>query len=122
MSSGLDPESLAFQTEVEGLVRRWAGGDEREYWRRWKQLGSWSLTRTQGDVVKKAALKKRLLEETGSQCHDCGEQFSAAGLQMHMHRLDRSLAHQKTLNFGYVRENVVLLCAGCHEARESDRR
>jgi hypothetical protein len=61
MANHLDPDSQQFQSEVEALVRQWAGGDERECWRRWKQLGSWSINRTQGDVVKKAALKKRRL-------------------------------------------------------------
>ena len=51
--SQLDPQSLRFQQEVDALVRRWAADDEREYWRRWKQLGSWSINKTQGDVVKK---------------------------------------------------------------------
>ena len=49
--SQLDPQSLRFQQEVDALVRRWAADDEREYWRRWKQLGSWSINKTQGDVV-----------------------------------------------------------------------
>ena len=65
---GLDPESLRFQAEVEALVGRWAGGDERERWRRWKQLGSWSISRTQGDVVKKSALKKALVGASGGRC------------------------------------------------------
>ena len=56
--NALDPESLRFQQEVDALVRRWANGDDYEYWRRWKQLGSWSMNKTQGDVVKKSALKE----------------------------------------------------------------
>src|SRR4051794_28520927 len=90
------------------------------YWRRWKQLGSLSINRTQGDVVKKAALKKRLMHQTGGRCQDCGQPFPAAALQMH--RLDQSFAHEKSRNFGYVEENVVLLCANCHEVREAGRR
>jgi 5-methylcytosine-specific restriction endonuclease McrA len=116
----LDPESRRFQQEVDELVRRWARGDDKEYWRRWKQLGSWSINRTQGDVVKKAALKKILVAKTGGKCTDCGNVFEPAALQMH--RLDPSLAHDRTLNFGYVESNVVLLCAGCHEGREAARR
>ena len=108
----LDDESRRFQAEVEALVQQWAGGDEREYWRRWKQLGSWSINKTQGDVVKKAALKKRLMEKTSGRCQDCGLTFEQAALQMH--RLDEVLAHNKAMNFGYVEENVVLICAGCH--------
>jgi hypothetical protein len=30
MTNSLDPESVAFQAEVDAVVRRWAGGDERE--------------------------------------------------------------------------------------------
>jgi hypothetical protein len=116
----LDPESRRFQEEVDALVRRWAGDDEREYWKRWKQLGSWSTNRTQGDVVKKAALKKTLMARTGGRCRDCRNVFEPAALQMH--RLDVSLTHDRRLNFGYVESNVVLLCAVCHEARESARR
>jgi 5-methylcytosine-specific restriction endonuclease McrA len=116
----LDPESLRFQQEVDDLVRQWARGDEREYWRRWKQLGGWSINKTQGDVVKKAALKKRLMEETGGQCKDCRKTFEAAALQMH--RLDVGVAHDRARNFGYTEANVVLLCAGCHERREAARR
>jgi hypothetical protein len=116
----LDPESRRFQEEVDALVRRWAGDDEREYWRRWKQLGSWSINRTQGDVVKKAALKKTLMARTGGRCMDCDNAFEPAALQMH--RVDVSLAHDRMLNFGYVESNVVLVCAVCHERRESDRR
>jgi 5-methylcytosine-specific restriction endonuclease McrA len=116
----LDPESRRFQQEVDELVRRWAGGDEHEYWRRWKQLGSWSINRTQGDVVKKAALKKTLMAKTGGKCMGCGNVFEPAGLQMH--RLDPSLARDRALNFGYVESNVELLCAGCHERREAARR
>ena len=120
MESRLDSESLRFQQEVDDLVRRWAAGDEREYWRRWKQLGSWSINRTQGDVVKKAALKKTLMARTGGRCADCEKVFEPAALQMH--RLDPSLAHDRALNFGYIESNVVLLCAGCHERREAARR
>jgi hypothetical protein len=118
--SSLDPDSLRFQHEVDELVRRWAAGDEREYWRRWKQLGSWSINRTQGDVVKKSALKKKLMEKTGARCEDCGNPFEAAALQMH--RLDVGLAHDPQHNFGYIEENVRLLCAVCHERWEAERR
>jgi len=118
-AQGLDPESLRFQAEVEALVGRWAGGDERERWRRWKQLGSWSISRTQGDVVKKWALKKALVGASGGRCMDCGQPFATPALQMH--RLDRRHAHDRARNFGYFVENVVLVCAGCHQVRE-DRR
>jgi len=101
-------------------VRRWAGGDEREYWRRWKQLGSWSINKTQGDAVKKAVLKKRLMEKTGGRCEECGRGFEAAALQMH--RLDRSLAGDRSRNFGYFEGNVRLTCAGCHDRLEAERR
>jgi hypothetical protein len=70
-------------------------------------------------VVKKAALKKRLLEKTDSRCEDCARTFAPA---LQMHRLDQSLAHIKAMNFGYTEENVVLLCAACHEHREAARR
>src|SRR5436309_1251471 len=32
----LDAESKRFREEADALVRRWAEGDAREYWRRWK--------------------------------------------------------------------------------------
>lgn len=120
MSNVLDDKSRRFQAEVEELVRRWAAGDEKEYWRRWKQLGSWSISRTQGDVIKKSALKRRLMEKTGGRCVDCGQPFAAPALQMH--RLDQSIAHDRSRNFGYFEANVVLTCATCHELRESERR
>jgi len=105
--------------EIETVVRRWSGDDDFEYWRRWKQLGTWAMDRTQGDVSKKDGLKKRLFEETGGRCRDCGADFPRSALQMH--RLDQQLAHQRDLNFGYVRENVVLVCAQCHQHREVAR-
>ena len=109
----LDPASRRFQQEVDDLIKRWAEGDEYEYWRRWRQLGSWSINRTQGDVVKKAALKKKLLGRSGGCCEECREEFEPAALQMH--RVDVSLAHDRAQNFGYTEQNVRLLCAGCHE-------
>ena len=78
------------------------------------------MDRTQGDVVKKAALKKRLLERSGGCCERCHEEFPPAALQMH--RRDTSLAHVRAQNFGYTEANVVLLCAGCHEDVEVSRR
>ena len=116
----LDPESQQFQSEVDELVRRWAAQDPKEYWRRWKQLGSWSINRTQGDVVKKATLKKQLMAETDGHCMDCHQPFAQAALQMH--RLDNAHAHDRATNFGYFRDNVVMVCAGCHEDSEALRR
>jgi hypothetical protein len=116
----LDPNSRLFQEEVDAVVRRWANGDEYEYWRRWRQLGSWSINRTQGDVVKKAALKKKLLKRSGGCCEKCRRAFEPAALQMH--RRDVRLAHRRDQNFGYTEENVLLLCAGCHERAEAARR
>jgi len=113
----LDPDSRRFQAEVEALVNRWASGSEFERWRRWKQLGTWSMDRTQGDVVKKSTLKKQLMQASGGHCVDCGRGFPTAALQMH--RLDRRHAHVKARNFGYFAENVALVCAGCHQAREA---
>ena len=120
MANVLDEQSKRFQKEVDDLVRRWATGDEGEYLRRWKQLGNWSMNRTQGDVVKKAALKDRLMEQTGGRCTDCQQPFPAAMLQMH--RCDPRYHLDRTVNFGYFPENVVLLCAHCHEVREAVRR
>jgi hypothetical protein len=119
-SHALDDESLRFQAEVDALVRRWAGDDEREYWRRWRQLGNWSMNRTQGDAVKKSALKKKLMEKTAGRCEDCGREYAPGQLQMH--RLDQELAHLAAANFGYVEDNIVLVCAPCHEGREGERR
>lgn len=116
----LDPESKQLQAEVDDLVRRWSGGDEIEYLRRWRQLTSWGLNRTQGEATKKAALKKRLMMQTGGACRDCGTIFSAASLQMH--RLDLAYALDRSTNFGYFENNVVLICPSCHEQREAQRR
>jgi hypothetical protein len=38
-----------------------------------------------------------------------------------MHRLDQAHALDRSQNFGYFEENLVVVCAGCHEARESTR-
>lgn len=111
----LDPESRRFREEVDAVVRRWAGDDEREYWRRWKQLGNLAMDRTQGDVVKKSALKTRMMEKTGGRCEDCGQELPAPALQLH--RLKPDLAYLKSENFGYTESNVVLLCAPCHGRR-----
>jgi hypothetical protein len=119
-SSGLDSDSRRFQAEVDALVREWAAGDDYMYWRRWKQLGSWSINRTQGDVIKKDALKRKLMQTTGGRCQDCRRELPRASLQMH--RLDTTYAHDASRNFGYIEENVVLVCGGCHEEREVERR
>lgn len=111
----LDPRLTQFHDEIDGVVRRFAGDDEREYWHLWKRLGTWSMDRTQGDVVKKAALKKRLMEKTGGRCEDCGGEFPQPALQMH--RLDPELAYDRASNFGYIDSNVALLCASCHGRR-----
>jgi hypothetical protein len=78
------------------------------------------MNKTQGDVVKKAALKKRLMAKVGTRCEDCRGSFGAAALQMH--RIDASFAHVRERNFGYFDDNVVLLCAVCHERREAAAR
>jgi hypothetical protein len=109
----LDPDSKRFQQEIDDLVRRWAGDDAREYWRWWKQLGTWSMDKTQGDVVKKSALKKRLMQASGGRCQRCKAELPAAALQMH--RLDPELAYRADVNFGYIESNVELLCASCHQ-------
>ena len=61
----LDLISQQFQAEAEALVSKYAKGDAVEWAKRWKQLSTWGMTRSQGDVVKKAALKKRLMSDTG---------------------------------------------------------
>jgi len=90
-------------------------GDEYEYWRLWKKLGNASMDKTQGDVVKKDVLKRRLMVKTGRRCEDCRREFPRGELQMH--RLDSSHAHVRARNSGYFEENVVLLCASCHARR-----
>jgi hypothetical protein len=72
------------------------------------------MDKTQGDVVKKSALKKRLMQTTGGRCQKCGAELPAAALQMH--RLDPELAYRADLNFGYVESNIQLLCASCHRS------
>ncbi len=58
-----------------------------------EQLGSWSINRTQGDVVKREASKKRLLAETYGHWEDCRRAFDRAAPQMH--RLDHTPAHDR---------------------------
>ena len=116
----VDPDSQRFQAEIDAVVRRWTEGDDREYLRRWKQLGNWSLNKTQGDVVKKAALKKALFARSKGRCEDCDGEFAPAAL--HMHRLDTSHSQDRSRNFGYFDGNIALLCAGCHERREASLR
>jgi hypothetical protein len=60
------------------------------------------------------------MSKTRGRCQACGGEFPAAALQMH--RRDQSFAHVKAQNFSYFEENVELLCAGCHEVREAERR
>ncbi len=114
--SQLDPDSQRLQDEVDQLVRRSAKGDDREYVGRWKQILSWAYNRTQGDPIKKKKLKIRLLEERGTRCEDCGREREPPELQMH--RLDSTLALDRSRNFGYIEENVKLLCVVCHRRRE----
>jgi hypothetical protein len=111
----MDDRDRHFKAEVDAVVRRWAAGDEYEYWRLWKKLGNASMDRTQGDATKKAALKTKLMAKTSGHCEDCRRQFSKAELQMH--RVDASFAHQARGNFGYFEGNVALLCAACHSRR-----
>jgi 5-methylcytosine-specific restriction endonuclease McrA len=112
----LDADSQRLQDEIDQLVRGLAKEDDREYVRRWRQIHSWAYNRTQGDIKKKKTLKKRLLKERGNRCEDCGRAREAPELQMH--RLDSTLAYDRSRNLGYVEENVVLLCVVCHRRRE----
>jgi hypothetical protein len=112
-------DRLRFQAEVDALVRRWANGDEREHWRRWRQLGNFRSTELRATSSRRRHSRSGSWEYRG-RCADCGNTFEEAALQMH--RLDQSHAHDRTLNFGYTEVNVVLLCAGCHERREAVRR
>lgn len=116
----LDDRSREFRDEVDAVVRRYAGDDLQEYARRWKQLQTWGMDRSQGDPVYKSRLKKRLLVRSGGRCEDCGREFTPTELQMH--RLDTTHAFDKAKHFGYFDENIALLCASCHDKREDDRR
>lgn len=122
MTSGshLDPESKRLQDQVDQLVRTYSGEDVREYWRRWKQIGSWAYNRTEGDAVKKAKLKKRLYEENEGKCQRCGDSFDPGALTMH--RVDTSLNWDRSKGFGYTHDNVRLLCNICHQAVEEAMR
>jgi hypothetical protein len=114
---GLDKQ---FRDDVDAIVRKFAGDDPREYARRWKQLSTWGMDRSQGDPVKKGRLKKRPLARSGGRCEDCGHEFTATELQMH--RFDTSHAFDKSNDFGYFDHNIALLCASCHDRREDQRR
>ena len=118
--SQLDPESQRFQDEIDAVVRRWADGDDTEYRRRWRQLGNWSMNRTQGDPIKKDRLKKQLFEEKDGLCEVCGDRFERGALTMH--RVDTRWNLDKSKNFGYFRENVQLVCNICHQVEERERR
>jgi 5-methylcytosine-specific restriction endonuclease McrA len=122
MSKGytLDEASKAFQDEIEAIVRKWANGEDTEYVRRWRQLYSWGMSRSQGDVIKKSALKKKLMRQTNGKCMDCGLEFGVESLQMH--RIDQRFALDRSKNMGYFDENVALVCAPCHAKRESYKR
>lgn len=116
----LDDRSRAFRGEVDAIVVKYADGDPQESARRWKQLQTWGMDRSQGDPVYKARLKKRLLVRSGGRCEDCGREFTATELQMH--RVDTTHAFDKAKHFGYFEENIALLCASCHDKREDERR
>jgi hypothetical protein len=118
--SQLDPDSQRFQDEIDAIVRRWADGNDIEYRRRWRQLGNWSLNRTQGDPIKKERLKKQLFEEKQGRCEVCGDAFERGALTMH--RVDTRFNLDKTNNFGYFAANVQLICNICHQEEERSRR
>lgn len=116
----LDPESKAFRDEVDEVVRRYAGADPEAYARRWKQLSTWGMDRSQGDAEYKKRLKNRLMTRSGGRCEDCGGTFERT--QLEMHRLDTTVAFRKDKHFGYTDDNVLLLCAVCHDKREDEKR
>lgn len=116
----LDETSRQFREDVDAIVSRYAEGDPHEYARRWKQLSTWGMDRSQGDPVYKSRLKKRLLVRAGNRCEDCGREFTPTELQMH--RLDTTHAFDKAKHFGYFDDNIALLCASCHDKREDVRR
>jgi hypothetical protein len=116
----LDDRSRAFRDEVDAIVTKYADGDPQQYARRWKQLQTWGMDRSQGDPVYKARLKKRLLARAGGHCEDCLREFTPTELQMH--RLDTAHAFDKAKHFGYFDDNIALLCASCHDNREDERR
>lgn len=116
--SQLDPESFQLQTRIDRAIRDIAV-DDKDYVRRWRQVLSWAYNRTQGDPDKKKKLKKRLMIERGSKCEACGRPRELPELQMH--RIDQSLANDRSQNFGYVAENVRLLCVICHREEEARR-
>lgn len=118
--SQLDPDSQRFQDEVDSVVRRWAGEDDIEYRRRWRQLGSWSTNRTQGDPIKKEKLRKKLFAEKRGRCEVCNNPFELGALTMH--RVDTGFNLDKRKNFGYFAENIQLVCNICHQAEERSRR
>jgi hypothetical protein len=112
----LDPESQAFQDEIDVLVRKYAKGDDGEYWRRWKQLHGWAYNKT-NDPKKKKRLKQRLLRERGTKCQgECHRELGPTELQMH--RVDKSYANDAARDFGYFDSNVQLLCIICHRREE----
>ena len=116
----MDDASERFRAEIEEVVRRHSADDSGLYFQRWKQLKKWGSRRTEGSPTKKSRLKKRLMKESGGRCMDCGREFHKTELEMH--RVDTGFACDKTENFGYFEDNVVLLCPVCHDRREDVRR
>lgn len=114
MATDDDPGGLPLKDQIDRLVRD-RSRDEREYIRYWKQIRQWAYNKT-NDSAKKKRLKEQLLRERGTRCEDCGRE--SVGPELHMHRLDPSLADDRTSNFGYVEHNVALLCVVCHRKRE----
>lgn len=115
---GLDQESSGFHDEVDALVRAWAHGDEHELARE----AARKLVDQQdaGRRRQEECAQEAAYGEDGWTVRGLWDAVRAGGAAMH--RLDVSHAHVRAINFGYSDGNIVLVCAGCHEWREAERR
>src|SRR5262249_24119974 len=116
----LDERSRQFRAEVEVVVMKYAGAFQDADWvLRWRQLYNWGMTYSQGDIGRKEALKQRLMKKTGGSVRD-GKR-KCPGKELEMPRVDGGHTRSLSKNCGYFEENIALLCAKCHHAREKKR-
>lgn len=112
------PDDQRFRQEIDAVIGRFSGGNAEEQARRWQQLAGWA--RNQGNPRWKRTLKRRLLKERGASCADCHRECAPAELQMH--RENDAYALDRKRKFGYLEDNITLLCISCHQLREGAKR
>ena len=96
-----------FLAEVEGLLRKWAGGNDAAYW-----YLSWrlELAAIGRNLVDQTKVRRQLFEAQNGTCPECAQPLGTA--KGHdVHKRQRMFARHQ----GYVAGNVVLLHRACHE-------